>query len=243
MVKKPLRISPVNIFIICLVLLTLAYISRNPVLEQLESDQDVHSEGQTVDDSVLRRFLAITKPNALKNYRYGVKLAPGCPVNIGGGEWGTEWRAVYKNGSEIKYCVPGAYESNNSYIPCSSNTPGPSGMKFDCINTDGVCNFDRNGRYKSMDECTNKCGKGQTPGPPGPDNGLGNMTKCYRFKGKNLNTEHNKQFYAKKCSTDTNVPSATLNRLITNNCPSPGWARGLCDLTSPPKLHQLPTPK
>jgi len=418
MFKKQLRISHVNIFVFCLILILLAYFSKRPIREKLENNNNDSS--QIVDDSALISFLAVTEPNALKNYKEGVKLAPGCPVGFDGNKWGTEWRAIYNDGSEISKCVPGVYESKNSYIPCSSSEPGPpdisncsSDLSTDCkakiasirdndfqryhdyrgietkkdiqqylyaCKTDGkrlcpcmykwgskhkpykcdaplekwkcestgrdnteklcvsvspedpdaydtkeecnsVCNpiypygysckdkcanpnggpyknqencykscgppfikgyscenkkcvykkdggdypsrkkcyphcgppyingynckdtgseykckfSPKGGTYPDEPSCLKVCGKGPTPDPPRL-NGTMDVTNCYKFRGRYLDTPGNTNFFKHKCTTDIGVPTSTLKQVITTGCPSPGWARGLCNLTSPDKL-------
>jgi len=127
---------------------------------------------------------------------------------------------------------------------CHQNCGPPYINGFSCKGG-GMCALvSSGGDYPTQEKCRKICGKpGPEPDISGVGDSLGNTTACYKYPfPQNLNDDENTTFFNKKCKTDPNinVPSATLSYITSKECPSPGWARGICSLTSPKKVTKLP---
>lgn len=150
----------------------------------------------------------------------------------------------YKNGYDCEatksgpVCVlktSGKYPTEEA---CNIKCGPPYKNGYDCEATmdKQMCVPVSEGKYPDEGACKKVCGKEPIPLTNG--DGPVNLTPCIKFKGKNVTTLENRNYFDKQCTKFLKFPSKSL-RTMSSDCPQPGYARGVCSLTSPVKVKKI----
>jgi hypothetical protein len=139
-----------------------------------------------------------------------------------------------------KMCIPveggsGQYKTPDE-CTAACNPVYPNGYDCEATMDKQMCVPVSEGKYPDEGACKKVCGKEPIPLTNG--DGPVNLTPCIKFKGKNVTTLENRNYFDKQCTKFLKFPSKSL-RTISGDCPQPGYARGVCSLTSPVKIKKI----